>query len=91
MALFVLLILGISLGWFSSILARTDAAGAIMRQMGVGMVAALVFGLVFNTGSLLGGLTLLGLGAGAGGAIVALVAFYMLVTRPAKADQSGTA
>ena len=91
MALFVLLILGTSLGWFSSILARTDAAGAILRQIGVGMVAALVFGLVFNTGSVLGGLTLLGLGAGAGGAIVALVVYYMLVTRPAKSDQSSTA
>ncbi|MEO0588971.1 MAG: hypothetical protein AAFZ11_00275 [Pseudomonadota bacterium] len=89
MALFVLLILGISLGWLSSILARTDEAGAILRQIGVGMVAALVFGFVFNTGSMLGGLTLLGLGSGAGGAIAALTVFYLFVTRPAKADQSG--
>ena len=89
MALFVLFILGISLGWFSSVLARTDAPGAILRQIGVGLVAALVFGFVFNTGSVLGGLTLLGLGAGAGGAITALIVFYVFVTRPAKADQSG--
>ena len=39
MALFVLIILGLSLGWFSSILARTESAGAILRQMGVGVVA----------------------------------------------------
>ncbi|MEM1196037.1 MAG: hypothetical protein AAGH57_08040 [Pseudomonadota bacterium] len=89
MAIFVLIILGMSLGWFSSILARTDAAGAILSQIGLGLVAALIFGFFFNPGSMLGGLTLLGLSAAAGGAILALVGYYFAVTRARRGDQTG--
>ena len=81
MALFVLLILGMSLGWFSSILARTDAARAILTQMGIGAAAAGIAGLAFNSGSILGGLSLLGLGAAVIAAGVALIIYHALVTR----------
>ena len=81
MALFVLIILGTSLGWFSSILARTESAGAILRQIGVGVVAALLAGLTLNSGTILGGLSMFGLGAGAIAAFVALVLYNALVTR----------
>ena len=89
MAIFVLIILGMSLGWFSSVLARTDAPSAIPSQIGLGLVAAVLFGFVFNGGSMLGGLTALGLSAGAGGAILALVIYYFAVIRPRKDDQTG--
>ena len=80
MALVVLIILGASLGWFASILARTEAAGAILRQMALGVVIALVAGLIANTGSLLGGLSLLALGVASGCAAAAL-GVYHAVTR----------
>ena len=86
MALFVLIILGISLGWFSSILARTDATRAILSQMGVGIVAALGAGLALNSGSILGGLSMFGLGAGVVAAFVALVMYHALVTRSQATD-----
>lgn len=86
MALFVLIILGISLGWFSSILARTEAAGSILRQIGVGIVAALVAGLSLNSGTMLGGLSLFGLGAGAVGAMAALALYHAIVTRREQAN-----
>ena len=81
MALFVLTILGISLGWFSSILARTEAAGAILRQIGVGLVAALIAGGLVNSGTMLGGLSALGLGAAVLAALAALALYYALVPR----------
>ena len=81
MALFVLTILGISLGWLSSILARTEAAGAILRQIGVGLVAALIADGLVNSGTMLGGLSPLGLGAAVVAAIAALGLYYALVTR----------
>ena len=85
MALFVLIILGLSLGWFSSILARTETPRVILCQMGVGMVAALAGGLALNSGTALGGLTLLGLGAGIAATIAALVFYHAIITRGAAA------
>lgn len=81
MALLVLVILGVSIGWFSSVLARTENAGDILRQIGVGVAAALVAGLVLNGGTVLGGLSLLALGAGTLGAMAALVLYHALLSR----------
>lgn len=86
MALFVLIILGISLGWFSSILARTESAGAILRQMGVGVAGSLVAGLALNSGTALGGLSMFGLGAGAAAAFVALVLYNAVANREESAN-----
>ena len=36
MALLVLIVLGASLGWLASILARTEAPGTILRQVALG-------------------------------------------------------
>jgi len=81
MALFVLVILGISLGWFSSVLARTETAKAILRQIGVGIIAALAGGLALNGGSVIGGLSFWGLGAGVAACVVALVMYHAIITR----------
>lgn len=86
MALFVLFILGCSLGWFSSILARTESARAILSQMALGVIAALVAGLILNGGNILGGLTLFGLGAGAVAAMASLVMYHAIVTRGLSAE-----
>jgi uncharacterized membrane protein YeaQ/YmgE (transglycosylase-associated protein family) len=85
-ALFVLIILGTSLGWFASVLARTEAAGAILRQIGIGIVAALAGGLVMNGGTMIGGLSLLALGTATLLAIAALALYHALVTRREEAN-----
>ena len=81
MALFVLIILGLSLGWFSSILAHRESSGSILRQMGVGLAAALVGGLSLNSGTILGGLSLFGLAAAVVAAFVALVIYNAIANR----------
>ena len=86
MTIFVLILLGVSLGWLSSILVRTEAAGAILRQMGVGLAASLVGGLALNGGSMFGGLSLSGLGAGAVAAIAVLILYHAIVTRREQAN-----
>ncbi|MEL6237877.1 MAG: hypothetical protein AAFQ90_04700 [Pseudomonadota bacterium] len=77
------------MGWFSSVLARTDEPGAILQQMGLGLVASFGFGIAFNTGSALGGLTWTGLIASIVGGALALGIYYALVTRAKRSDQTG--
>jgi len=81
MALLVLVILGASMGWFSSILARTENPSDILRQIAVGLAAALLAGLLANGGVMLGGLSLLALGAGTLGGIAALFGYHALISR----------
>ncbi|MEO1490106.1 MAG: hypothetical protein AAFR88_11840 [Pseudomonadota bacterium] len=89
MALLVLIILGATLGWLSSILARTERAGAILQQMGVGIVAALIAGLALNTGTILGGLSALALFGGIISVSAALVLYHAVITR--RSGQTGEA
>ena len=86
MALIVLIILGASFGWFASILARTEAAGSILRQIALGVVIALVAGVLANTGSLLGGLSLSALGVAGGCAAVALGVYHAVTRRKSDAE-----
>ncbi len=85
MALLVLIVLGATAGWLASILARTEAPGAILRQVAVGSVVALVAGGFANGGTMLGGLSLLALGAALAGSAVALVLYNALLARRVKA------
>ena len=85
MALLVLIILGATLGWLASILARTEAPRAILAQVAVGTVMSLVAGGVANDGTMLGGLSLLGLGVGLIVSVVALVLYHAIFTRKARA------
>lgn len=81
MALILLIVIGASGGWLASIIARTEAPGEILRQIGGGIAASLLAGLLVNSGTFLGGLTLTALLAAivAAGAAMAL---YHLVIRP---------
>ena len=85
MALLVLIILGATLGWLASILARTEAPRAILAQVAVGTVMSLIAGGVANDGTMLGGLSLLGLGVGLIVSVVALVLYHAIFTRKARA------
>jgi uncharacterized membrane protein YeaQ/YmgE (transglycosylase-associated protein family) len=85
MALLVLIVLGASLGWVASILARTEAAGAILRQIALGLVVSLVAGEVANQGTMIGSLSFLSLGVALAASVIALVLYHALVNRRAKA------
>lgn len=84
MALLVLIVLGATLGWLASILARTEAPGAILRQVAGGAIVSLVAGGFANGGTMLGGLSLLGLGVALGASAVALVLYHAIARRRVK-------
>ena len=85
MALILLILIGASAGWVASIITRTEAAGAVLRQMGVGLAGSLVAGLISNSATILGGLNLLALGASILGAAIALGAYHLYLRRTADA------
>lgn len=85
MALLVLIVLGATAGWLASILARTEAPGAILRQVAGGAIISLVAGGIANGGTLLGGLSLLGLGVALAATGVALALYHALMRRKAQA------
>lgn len=85
MALLVLIVLGGSLGWLASILARTEAPGTILRQIALGMVVSVVAGEIANDGTMIGSLSFVGLGIALAATGVALVLYHALARRLVKA------
>ena len=85
MALLVLIVLGATLGWLASILARTEAPGSILRQVALGMAVSVVAGEIANDGTMIGSLSFLSLGIALAATGVALVLYHALVRRKASA------
>lgn len=85
MALLLLIVIGLSAGWLASVIARTEAPGAIMRQMGVGLIASLIAGLLVNSGTILGSLSLLALGAAIVAPVAVLAIYHAVFDRKAEA------
>lgn len=85
MALILLIVLGLSAGWLASIIARTEDAGAILRQMGVGLVGSVAAGLIMNSGTILGSLSLLALGCAIAASVALLVVYHGITGRSAEA------
>ncbi|MCU0949014.1 MAG: hypothetical protein MUF47_12305 [Porphyrobacter sp.] len=81
MALLVLIVLGMTVGWLASILARTEAPAQILRQLVAGMVVSLLAGLLLNDGTVLGSLSFMALGAAVAASIAALVLYHAIFTR----------
>lgn len=81
MALLVLILLGAIFGWMASIITRTEEPRDVLHQVGLGIAATMLVGLLVNSGTFLGGLTLFALGAGLLAGIVSLAAYH-LVVRP---------
>ena len=81
MALILLILLGGLLGWLASIMARSETPSGILTDMGIGVLGALIGGIFFNHGSILGGLSAFALLIAVVGA-VALLALYNFVIRP---------
>lgn len=85
MALLLLIVIGLSAGWLASVVARTEEPGAILRQMGVGLAASLITGLLVNSGTILGSLSLLALGSAILAPAAALVVYHAVLSRKAEA------
>ncbi|TAD81162.1 MAG: hypothetical protein EAY70_05115 [Sphingomonadales bacterium] len=85
MALLVLIVLGATLGWLASILARTEAPGDILRQVAFGLLVSVVAGEIANDGTMIGSLSFLSLGVALAATGVTLVLYHALVRRKAKA------
>lgn len=85
MALLVLIVLGASLGWLASILARTEGSGDILRQVALGTVVSAVAGEIANGFMMIGSLSFLSLGIALAATAVALVLYHALVRRRVKA------
>lgn len=83
MALLVLIVLGASLGWLASILARTEAPGEILRQIALGVAVSVVAGELANEGTMIGSLSFLGLGVALAATGVALVLYHAVRARRA--------
>ena len=81
MALLLLITVGVTAGWLASIVARTEATGAILRQMGTGLVVSLVVGLIMNSGTVLGGLSMMALVAAVAATVAALVLYHVIMGR----------
>lgn len=85
MALLVLIVLGATLGWLASILARTEAPGAILRQISLGLLVSVVAGEIANGGTIIGSLSFLGLGVALAASGVTLVLYHAVARRRVKA------
>jgi uncharacterized membrane protein YeaQ/YmgE (transglycosylase-associated protein family) len=81
MALLVLIVLGATLGWLASILARSEAPGDILRQIALGLAVSVVAGEITNNWAMIGSLSFLSLGVALAGAIVALVLYNAIRRR----------
>lgn len=84
MALILLIIIGAAGGWFASIIARTEAPGEILRQIGVGILSGLAVGVPVNSMTFLGGLTLVALGSAVAAIAAALVLYHAVLSRRAE-------
>ncbi len=85
MALLVLIVMGATLGWLASILARTEAPGSILRQVALGLAVSVVAGEIANEGTMVGSLSFLSLGIALSATVIALVLYHAIIRRSAKA------
>lgn len=84
MALLVLIVLGATLGWLASILARTEAPSDILCQIALGLAVSVVAGEIANEGTMIGSLSFLGFGIALAATGVALVLYHAVVRRRVK-------
>lgn len=81
MALLVLIVLGATMGWMASILARSEAPGTILRQIALGVAVSVVAGEIANDGTMIGSLSFLSLGVALAATGAALVLYNAVARR----------
>jgi len=80
MALLLLIVVGLSVGWFASIMMRTESPRAILAQMFAALVASLAAGLYMNSGTIIGSISWMALGSAVAGALVILALYHAVFT-----------
>lgn len=80
MALILLILIGVLIGWLASILTRVEDVPGIRRDIAMGAAGALVGGLAVNKGVVLGGLSWLALATGIAAAVL-VPAIYKFLQR----------
>jgi uncharacterized membrane protein YeaQ/YmgE (transglycosylase-associated protein family) len=85
MALLVLIVLGATMGWMASILARSEAPGTILRQIALGVAVSVVAGEIANDGTMIGSLSFLSLGVALAATGAALVLYNAVARRRIRA------
>lgn len=86
MALILLVIIGVLAGWFGSIVTRNEDKYAIRRMVLMSLAASLVVGLLVNSGSFIGSLSWLAMGAAVLACVVVLVGYHFYQPRNAAVD-----
>lgn len=81
MALLVLIFTGALLGWIATIIVRVEDRGGILTHVAVGVIGAVVAGVLTNSGSILGGLSAVSFLAALLGASLVLAAYVILRRR----------
>ncbi|MEL7188667.1 MAG: hypothetical protein AAGK17_03865 [Pseudomonadota bacterium] len=81
MALMVLILLGLVLGWLSSILARTESAGRVWTQIALALLASLIVGIYANDLTVMGGITPAALGLACGASFAVLALYHLVAGR----------
>ena len=76
MALILLIVIGVLMGWFGSIALRIEDKYAIRRLIFIAMGASIVVGLLVNGGTFIGSLDWLAMGAAVLASIVALAGYH---------------
>ncbi len=86
MALMVLCLVGLTFGWLSSILGRTEDARQVFSQIGLALLASLIAGLYANGLTAMGGISVTALAIACAAASLVL-GLYHLVMR-GRTDQT---
>ena len=81
MSLLCFIFIGSLIGWLAAILTRTENVPGIRRDIGFGLVGALLAGLFANNWAFLGGLSWTALGASVFGAIILVAASKLVLSR----------
>ncbi len=78
MAILIFILTGLLIGWFASIVTRTEDAGGIFKSIGIGALASAIGGLIMNGFMLFGTLDWLALGVAAASAAMVLAAYKLV-------------
>ena len=81
MALMMLTLIGLVLGWIASVIVRAEERGPILRQMGLGLAVSVTCGLIANSGTFLGSLSWIAMGVAVALTIAALAAYSFYLNR----------
>jgi len=76
MALILLVVIGTVIGWFGSIVMRTEDSRGILHDFGAGLGGSLVIGLLVSNFTVLGGLRFTSVLAAIAGAALAVAGAY---------------